>query len=101
MRNACGWRPAATGSNPGQATAYTDDDADYNATSWKNQTYVVDECECNRTNLTMMVDEDFLYKWRSVDNHRISHLSEAIRPLMEASDLQVCLLLKFVQFISL
>ena len=50
-------------------------DADYNATAWKNQTIFKSNCQCNTTNLTMMVNGNFLYKWRaSFDS---DHLSEA------------------------
>ena len=53
-----------------------------NATSWENHTLPEDSCQCNSTNLTMMVDGNFLYKWRaSFDSHHhrhsIRHLSEA------------------------
>ena len=70
--------------------------ADYNVTSWENQTLPEDNCQCNGTNLTMMVDGHFLYKWRTSCNARFNHdhsirrLSEAARNLADGTvDLQV------------
>ena len=42
------------------------------------------ECNCNSTNLTMMVDGDFLLKWVKSFNshHSISHLSKAAGNLL-------------------
>ena len=40
-------------------------DTNYNATTWKNQTIPKNGCKCNSTNLTMIVDGNFLYKWRA------------------------------------
>ena len=72
------------------------DDADYNPTSLSNQTIPEDNCQCNSTNLTMMVDGHFLFKWRASFNnhhaHSIRHLSEAARSLADrTSFLQVCI----------
>ena len=69
------------------------DGADYNATSWVNQTLPEDICQCNSTNLTMMVDGNFLYKWRAsfnTHNHSVRHLSEAAKSLADCTfELQV------------
>ena len=71
------------------------DGVDYNATSWENQTLPEDVCQCNSTNLTMMVDGNFLYKWRAsfnthMQDHSIRHLSEAARDLADCTiELQV------------
>ena len=71
--------------------------ADYNATTWKNQTISKNSCQCNSTNLTMMVDGNFLYKWRSsfdsdhlseaqkCNTHEPSHHHHSIRHLSEAA----------------
>ena len=74
--------------------------ADDNATSWENQTLPEDNCQCNGTNLTMMVDGHFLYKWRTSFNARFNHdhsirrLSEAARNLADGTiDLQVCIVI--------
>ena len=68
------------------------DDVDYNATSWENQTIPEDNCQCNSTNLTMMVDGHFLYKWHasfdtncSHNHHSIRHLSEEARNLADST----------------
>ena len=72
-------------------------DADYNATTWKNQTISKNSCRCNSTNLTMMVDGNFLYKWRAsfdsdhltearkCNTHEPSHHHHSIRHLSEAA----------------
>ena len=40
------------------------------------------DCYCNGTNLTMMVDDHFLHKWRGYNSHHsIRHLSESARNL--------------------
>ena len=63
----------------------------HNAT---NQT----ECQCNTTNLTMMVDGHFLYKWRVVNGrHTISNLTKAAGYLRDAT-VGVRCYLKLVQF---
>ena len=75
-------------------------DTNYNATTWKNQTILKNSCQCNSTNLAMIVDGNFLYKWRasfdsdhlpnaekcsthepSHHHHSIKHLSEAAKCL--------------------
>ena len=50
------------------------DDVDFNATS----TNLV-KCQCNETNLTMMVDGHFLCRWR-IGRHGISRLTAAAAP---------------------
>ena len=49
------------------------------------------DCNCNSTNLTMMVDGDFLHKWLKFNaHHNIRHLSEAAGNLAaDTNDLQV------------
>lgn len=66
--------------------------ADHNETSLENQTRPEVTCQCNRTNLTMMVDGHFLYKWRAFDTHHsIRHLSESAAKLVDSTNnLQVC-----------
>ena len=75
-------------------------DTNYNATTWKNQTILKNSSKCNSTNLAMIVDGNFLYKWcasfdsdhlpnaetcnthePSHHHHSISHLSEAAKCL--------------------
>ena len=75
-------------------------DTNYNATTWKNQTILKNSCQCNSTNLAMIVDGNFLYKWRasfdsdhlpnaekcsthepSPHHHSIRHPSEAAKCL--------------------
>lgn len=52
---------------------------DVNETSWENQTNFEVECQCNETNLTMMVDAHFLCHWRTVNGrHSISSLTKAV-----------------------
>ena len=48
-------------------------------------------CNCNSTNLTMMVDGDFLPKWLKFNaHHSIRHLSEAAGNLaVDTNNLQV------------
>ena len=61
------------------------DDEGFNATS----TNLTVECQCNETNLTMMVDEHFLCRWR-IGHHSISSLTEACAKALETfDDLQV------------
>ena len=50
------------------------DDVDYNTTSTNLM-----KCQCNETNLTMMVDGDFLCRWR-IARHGISRLTSAAAP---------------------
>ena len=52
---------------------------DLNETSWDNQTDPMVECQCNETNLTMMVDGHFLCRWR-IGRHAISRLTSAVAP---------------------
>ena len=67
-------------------------EADYNATTWKNQTIPNSNvnCQCDSTNLTMTVDGNFLYKWCSSFNsdhhHSIRDLSEAVGDLVKDSE---------------
>ena len=51
-------------------------------------------CNCNGTNLTMMVDGDFLHKWLKFNaHHSIRHLSEAAGNLAtNTNDLQVSII---------
>ena len=54
-------------------------DTNYNATTGKNQTILKNSCKCNSTSLAMIVDGNFLYKWRaSFDSDRqknVIHMS--------------------------
>ena len=50
------------------------DDVDFNATSTNPM-----KCQCNETNLTMMVDGHFLCKWR-IGRHGIRRLTSAAAP---------------------
>ena len=50
------------------------DDVDFNATSTNPM-----KCQCNETNLTMMVDGHFLCRWR-IGRHGISRLTLAAAP---------------------
>lgn len=73
------------------------DDEDYNETCCENQTNPVVECQCNETNLTMMVDGHFLCHWRAVNGrHSISSLTKAVAlalPIFHRT--QVCTILYF------
>ena len=61
-------------------------DEGFNATS----TNLTVECQCNQTNLTMMVDEHFLCRWR-IGPHSISSLTKACAVALGIfDDLQVC-----------
>ena len=50
------------------------DDVDFNATSTNLM-----KCQCNETNLTMMVNGNFLCRWR-IGRHGISRLTSAAAP---------------------
>ena len=50
------------------------DDVDFNATSTNPL-----KCQCNETNLTMMVDGHFLCRWR-IGRHGIRRLTSAAAP---------------------
>ena len=59
-------------------------------------------CNCNDTNLTMMVDGNFLHKWLKFNaHHSIRHLSEAAGNLAaNTNDLQVSIILPTMQAIN-
>ena len=41
-------------------------------------------CKCNRTNLTMMINEQFLYNWMKFNGHHsVRHLTEAAGDLVD------------------
>lgn len=63
-----------------------------NETVLGNETVVnKTDCNCNGTNLTMMMDGHFLHKWLEYNSHHsIRHLSESARDLAANTiDLQV------------
>ena len=78
--NTRGWRLATTSKSRSQVTACgrSIDDVDFNATSTNPI-----KCQCNDTNLTMMVDRHFLCTWR-IGHHGISRLTSTAAPKTSA-----------------
>ena len=61
------------------------------------------DCTCNRTNMTMMIDQQFLHNWMKYNSdHSIRHLTEAAGNLADDTNrLQVSIAIELMQEVCL